>query len=29
MEASLKLFRKFIEMENKDFTTPASEWEAE
>lgn len=28
-QISLKVLRKMIEMENKDFTTPAAEWESE
>lgn len=26
---SLKIFRKIVELENKDLTTPAAEWESE
>lgn len=28
-QISLKVLRKIIEMENKDLTTPAAEWESE
>jgi hypothetical protein len=28
-KTALKILRKIIEMENKDFTTPAAQWDTE